>query len=145
MNIIVLRQVTSTTVDDINHLLQELSKGMPMLSLQQLTHKLSKKGFVVVVAYEKDDIVGMASIQFMDVLSGRKAIVEDVVVDESARDQGVGKALMEKLITIAQGWHVSKIDLTSSGRHSAAHGLYESLGFKKRDTNVYRLDLPRSA
>ena len=144
MDLIVLRQATPAAVNDINHLLGQLTQGAaPTLSLQQLARKLSREGFVVVIAKEKDAIVGMASLQFMDVLSGRKAIVEDVIVDESFLRQGIAKRLMEKLISIALKWHASKIDLTSSDPRTAARGLYKSLGFDQRDTNVYRLYLPR--
>jgi ribosomal protein S18 acetylase RimI-like enzyme len=61
-----------------------------------------------------------------------------VVTDDAARGQGVGTALTNEAIRIAQAAGVRTIDLTSRPSRVAAGRLYEKLGFEMRDTRVYR-------
>jgi len=76
--------------------------------------------------------------------TGLHAVIEDVVVDESARGQGVGAALLEEAVWIAQGQGARHVNLTSRPSRGAANRMYERAGFVKRETNVYRkaLDVP---
>ena len=67
-----------------------------------------------------------------------RAWIEDVVVDSSVRGRGVGEALTEEAVRIAQARGARTIDLTSRRSRQAAHRLYEKVGFAVRDTSVYR-------
>jgi ribosomal protein S18 acetylase RimI-like enzyme len=67
--------------------------------------------------------------------------IEDVVVDERVRRQGIGRKLTEAAIAWAKEIGADTIDLTSRPEREEAHGLYTSLGFEIRDTGTYRLDL----
>ena len=71
-----------------------------------------------------------------------RAWIEDVVVDESARGKGVGSALNVAAIERAQRVGARTVDLTSRPSREAANRLYQRLGFKPRDTNVYRYESP---
>ncbi|MED5220550.1 MAG: GNAT family N-acetyltransferase, partial [Actinomycetota bacterium] len=73
--------------------------------------------------------------------TGLRAWIEDVVVDEAARGQGVGEALNREAIGRAQAEGATTVDLTSRPSREAANRLYQRLGFQERSTNVYRLDL----
>ena len=73
--------------------------------------------------------------------SGRRARVEDVVVDLAARGQGVGAALTTEALRLAQEQGGRNVDLTSRASRTAANRLYERLGFQRRDSNVYRYRL----
>jgi ribosomal protein S18 acetylase RimI-like enzyme len=70
-----------------------------------------------------------------------RAWIEDVVVDEAARGQGVGEALNREALRIAAENGARTVDLTSRPSREAANRLYQRIGFKQRDTNVYRIDL----
>jgi ribosomal protein S18 acetylase RimI-like enzyme len=72
--------------------------------------------------------------------TGVRAWIEDVVVDESARGQGVGEALNLRAIEIAQGLGATTVDLTSRPSREAANRLYQRIGFVQRETNVYRYE-----
>jgi ribosomal protein S18 acetylase RimI-like enzyme len=74
--------------------------------------------------------------------TGVRAWIEDVVVDESARGQGVGHALNARALEIAEGAGARTVDLTSRPSREAANRLYRRLGFVQRDTNVYRYSFP---
>lgn len=67
--------------------------------------------------------------------------IEDVVVDENYRGQGLGKLLTNRAIEKARKLGMKYIDLTSSPDRIPANNLYKSLGFELRKTNPYRLKL----
>ena len=73
--------------------------------------------------------------------SGLRAWIEDVVVDNAARGRGVGAALNLRAIEFARDAGARTVDLTSRPDRAAANRLYARLGFERRATNVYRLDL----
>lgn len=72
---------------------------------------------------------------------GKVARIEDVVVDKDYQGRGYGKLLINKLLEIAKNENIKRIDLTSKPNRESARKLYESMGFKLRDTLVFRLDL----
>jgi GNAT superfamily N-acetyltransferase len=57
------------------------------------------------------------------------ATLENVVVAENMRQQGVGRKLVEHLIHTARQSGCYKICLSSDKRRTEAHRLYQSLGF----------------
>jgi ribosomal protein S18 acetylase RimI-like enzyme len=67
--------------------------------------------------------------------------IEDMIIDEKYRGQGLGRMLMEELIKIAKKKKAKKINLTSRSQRVEARKLYESLGFELIDTGVFKLDL----
>jgi len=62
-------------------------------------------------------------------------------VDEAARGQGVGAALMRRAIEIAKEKGAGNVSLTSNPMRAAANRLYVRLGFQKRETNLYQMKL----
>lgn len=86
-------------------------------------------------------IVGMASLLLLRKLSDSFVWVEDVVVAESCRGQGIGKHLMQAILDYEWPKGVqnpSMIELTSNPSREAANKLYQTLGFERYETNVYR-------
>jgi len=77
--------------------------------------------------------------------SGLRARIEDVVVDQHVRGQGVGTALTMAAVDLAQQQGARSIDLTSRASRVEANRLYQQLGFQLRDSNVYRYQSQRSA
>ena len=74
--------------------------------------------------------------------TGRKASVEDVVVLPAYRGQGIGRTLLTRIIDFART-KLAPIDLrlTSNPSRTDANALYQALGFKQRETNVYAMSL----
>ncbi len=99
------------------------------------------KIFVAQVKSEPHAIVGVLLVCIIHLLTSTKIQIEDVVVDSNFRGLGIGKAMMKKAISYAKKIGSAKIDLTSTPDKKAANNLYVKLGFKKRNTNVYRLNL----
>jgi ribosomal protein S18 acetylase RimI-like enzyme len=69
----------------------------------------------------------------------KKAYVEELFVDEQFRKMGIGSKLMQKVVDNAKEHKAAYVDFTSKPQRVEGNRLYEKLGFKKRDTNVYRL------
>lgn len=82
-------------------------------------------------------LVGMALMCTYKVISGHKGWIEDVVVDESMRGQGIGKKLMEKLLEVARAKGLTEVLLFSADHRKAAIGLYTHLGFQRRQSGLY--------
>jgi len=76
-----------------------------------------------------------------ETLQKKKAIIEDVVVDKDHAEKVWAKSLMAVLIAVARKRKIDCVDLTSQPYRKIAHAMYESMGFKKRETNCYRLKL----
>jgi ribosomal protein S18 acetylase RimI-like enzyme len=69
------------------------------------------------------------------------AHVEDVVVDEGYRGQGVGEALVRELLELARRLGLKGVSLTCNPGRVPANRLYQKMGFKKWDTNTYWYEL----
>lgn len=134
-----LKTYKPEVLEDFNNLLFQLNPDIVALSGKDVRTILNSNNiYIFVVRNEKGKIIGMATLVVFKVLSGKRAIIEDVVVDKDYRGQGLGKKLLQKMLSFAQSENVSYIDLTSKPSRVEANSLYLSLGFEKRDTNVYR-------
>lgn len=118
--------------------LNPLSKVPNREDLQQITEN---KNTFLFVGEENGIIVATISVAIYRIPTGKKAWIEDVVVDENARGKGYGKKLMQHAIDFAKSQEISKIYLTSNPTRIAANKMYQSFGFEQYVTNVYRLYL----
>ena len=71
--------------------------------------------------------------------TGGKAWIEDVVVDEAFRGQGLSKQLVAHAIEFTQSKRIPSLMLTSNPKRIAANKLYQAMGFSRKETNVYRM------
>ena len=94
--------------------------------------------FVARLRGDRRHIIGMVTLIIYPTISCHVARIEDLVVDQDHRSQGVAKELMERAVKVAKNRHVQRLDLTSRPERQAAHGLYEGLGMEVVPTNVYR-------
>jgi len=135
----VAHEVSDRDLAAINRLLPQLSKSAPPLDADALKRVVSRDGNSLVLARADGEIAGMLTLVTFPIPTGLRAWIEDVVVDESARGQGVGAALTQEAIRLAQAAGARTIDLTSRPSRQSANRLYERLGFHARDTRAYRL------
>ena len=87
-------------------------------------------------------IAGMLTLVTYRIPTGVHAVIEDVVVDDSARGAGIGAALVQAALTEAERRGARNVDLTSRPSREAANRLYARMGFERRETNVYRYRAP---
>ena len=134
-----LTEPSSTALESINQLLPQLSSKASLITMERLSELVgSGSTMIFICTNEEAKIVGMLSLVIMKIPTGNKAWVEDVVVDQNARGQGLGKALMDHALEEAGKLGVKTIDLTSRPSRKNANRLYQSLGYQIRETNVYR-------
>jgi len=90
------------------------------------------------VARQHDVIVGLICLVPMHLPQGVRLWVESVIVAPTHRQAGVGKALMESVMRKAASYGHVTVSLTSNPTRPAAHRLFESFGFSRADTSVFR-------
>jgi ribosomal protein S18 acetylase RimI-like enzyme len=134
----VIEDVTDDNLAAVNRLIPQLSRSAPPLTAQALKKIVSWDGNRLLIARSGEQPVGMLTLVMFPIPTGLRAWIEDVVVDESARGQGIGGALTQEAIRLAQAVGVRTVDLTSRPSRVAANRLYERLGFELRDTKAYR-------
>ena len=88
---------------------------------------------------KEGQIAGMRTVAIYYSPTGGKAWIEDVVVDEAFRGQGLSKQLVAHAIEFTQSKQIPLLMLTSNPKRIAANKLYQSMGFERKETNVYRM------
>ena len=88
---------------------------------------------------KEEQIAGMLTVGIYYSPTGGKAWIEDVVVDESFRGQGLSKLLVTHAIEFVKAKQVPSLMLTSNPKRIAANKLYQAMGFERKETNVYRM------
>ncbi len=141
MNIYRLIEITDTILVDFEQLIPQLSAKASIPTKADLKDILNSNTTVIIVAEEDRKIHGILTLIFNKIPTGDKVWIEDVVVDQTSRGKGIGKRLVEFAIRFVNDKKIDTINLTSSPEREAANKLYRKLGFKKRETNVYRLTL----
>ena len=136
MNVERATQASPELLDALDRLLPQLSPERRLPSTVQLKELLAAQGSVLLLARVEGRIVGTVTLVTFRTTTGLRARIEDVVVDDAARGHGVGAALIEEALRLAQEKGASHVSLTSRSEREAAIRLYERLGFKVRDTNV---------
>lgn len=121
--------------------LREQLQGRPCSDCTEQINELLASPCACLYALKRPQgaIMGTATLSFTPLLTGRKAWIDDVVVDESLRGQGWGRRLVEHLIGEARRLGADAVQLTSRPEREAANRLYRSLGFNLRQTNVYQI------
>jgi GNAT superfamily N-acetyltransferase len=77
-------------------------------------------------------------------LGGRAACIDELVVDEKRRGDGIGTALLEAALSYARGLGCRRVDLsTNRARQSYQRGFYVEHGFTEVDSALLRLDLQK--
>ncbi len=86
------------------------------------------------VAVESGLIVGFVSLSLKNSLweAGPLANIDEMVVDEEHRGEGIGSALMEHVIDTARKLGCGRIELDSAFHRTDAHAFYEKKGFEQR-------------
>jgi ribosomal protein S18 acetylase RimI-like enzyme len=135
--------VTPELVASLNALLPQLSASAEALTFGDVDAIVNSAASTLFVARDDDAIVGTLTLVIFSIPSGVRAWIEDVVVDEAARGEGVGEALMASALALARSRGVRTVDLTSRSSREAANALYVKLGFELRETNVYRFLIER--
>ena len=129
-------------VEAYQKLTPQLSSSSPAPTKDELAAIIQSDSATVLVAEdESGTILGSMTLVVFRIPTGVRAWIEDVVVDTEARGMGIGQALNEYAIQLAEQAGAKTIDLTSRPSRESANRLYQRLGFVARETNVYRYSI----
>ena len=142
-------EVTEGLYQACQHLVPQLTYNNPPPTHEQLALLLSGGSSYLFIAQRQDPgstaIIGLATLAIYHVPTGLRGIIEDVIVDENARGRGIGEALTRACLDFAQQAGCPQVMLTSNPGRQAANRLYQRMGFKLRNTNVYRYSFDQQA
>jgi ribosomal protein S18 acetylase RimI-like enzyme len=139
-----ITEVTPDVVAAFERLIPQLSRSNPPPGQAQLEAIARSDASILLVARDRDAggaIVGSLTLVVFPIPTGRRAWIEDVVVDEAAERRGIGTALNRAALERARAAGAKTVDLTSRPSREAANRLYRRIGFEPRETNVYRFEL----
>ncbi|MFK8281432.1 GNAT family N-acetyltransferase [Capnocytophaga cynodegmi] len=130
--------ITSSIEKQIQDLFSELS-DIETVSLEKL-FSLPQSPYIALCT-DENKIVGMATMAVYDVISGRKAWIEDVVVSSNYRKKGIGERLTQFLIEKAKELEVNMLLLYSNPKREAAHRLYKRMGFLEKGSTLFSMTI----
>ncbi len=143
MDISIAAEVTDELVDAFDRLIPQLSTSAKVPTRAQIEEIVQSQGDFIFIARNEQTgrIDGMLTLVTFRIPTGVRAWIEDVVVDEAARGQGMGAALTRAAIEQSRQVGAKTVDLSSRPAREAANRLYQKVGFEKRNTNMYRFKL----
>lgn len=136
-----ITQVSDALEEAFARLMPQLSPRLGAPSREVLRRVAGSETGALLAAVAGERIVGVLMLAWYDAPSGRKAWIEDVVVDAATRGRGIGEALVREALALARREGVARVMLTSNATRRAAHRLYERMGFVRYETDCFRLDL----
>ena len=131
-------EVRPATADDfasVTALLQEL--GRPQVGPHDeasartiFERHIGREDTASLVAIAEGQVVGFMSLEFRDRLNRTtpQGWIPDLIVTESARGTGAGKALLQRGIELCRERGCCQVTLESGYERTVAHQLYEAAG-----------------
>src|SRR5207244_6572700 len=143
MRVEAVHEATPRLLAALARLLPQLNPKLRVPDLERLQRLIADPAATLLVATEGDEIVGTITVIVYTTPFWIKARLDEVVVDDSARGQGVGEALVKAALEIGRerGAQVAELQSGRGPARQAAHRLYLRLGFKIRDSDVLRIVL----
>lgn len=137
-----VNNIKEKDIATLNRLMLQLNPASVSVNLTKIK-KVMKSGIILTLrdASKNNLLIGVGTLVMINKLSAFSGSVEDVVVDESYRSQGHGRKIIEELCRIGKLSGMKYLDLTSAPNRESANKLYQSVGFERRETNVYRFFL----
>ncbi|HYM97091.1 MAG TPA: GNAT family N-acetyltransferase [Candidatus Sulfotelmatobacter sp.] len=136
-------EATSELHDALARLLPQLNPTLPVPDLERLRRLVDDPAVTLLVAREGDELVGTTTVIVYTTPFWIKARLDEVVVDAGARGRGVGEALVNEALAVGRerGAQVAELQSGKGPARAAAHRLYERIGFRIRETDVFRITL----
>ncbi len=139
-----IEAVTEATPDvhaALAQLLPQLNSELPVPTMERLRALVADPAVTLLLAMDGQDVVGTTTVIVYTTPFWIKARLDEVVVDEAARGKGVGAALVNAALDVARKKGAQVAELQSGVQREAANRLYPRMGFKRRETNIYRIVL----
>ena len=139
-----IRNLKKEDAPQVAELIKQLTQNIkePENLINRIKEMSEPQSYEYFVAEKDSQIIGFAGLVWYPVPSkGLIGWIEEVVVDEKLRGQGIGKLLMERLLNLALEKECQQVKLTAL--NPIAKKLYESLGFDKKDHIYFNKDLTK--
>lgn len=134
-----LTSLNATDFEQLKFLMGILSEGFVLT--EEAIRSAIQQATVYVVRSAEGRIIGSATLAVFHSPTGKKASIEDVVVDPAHQGRGIGRRLVAHLIDEAKQMSPITLQLTSRPSREAANHLYQTLGFVRRETNFYKMTI----
>ncbi|MCI9087023.1 MAG: GNAT family N-acetyltransferase [Clostridia bacterium] len=130
-----IREIILDDLDRVFELLNNLYHGKLNFSRFQEIYKLKleDENNYYIVAIKERKIVAILTAELQEKLhrDNKQLFIEDLIVDESYRSQGIGKALLQNAVDYARINNCNVVELTSYIDNEKAHKFYETNNFVK--------------
>lgn len=137
--IIEIRTYSTEYHEAIQRFLNQLTSNPMTLTEEMFNQLVASSNSHLFFLLKEGQIAGMLTVGIYYSPTGGKAWIEDVVVDKSFRGQGLSKLLVAHAIEFVKAKQVPSLMLTSNPKRIAANKLYQTMGFERKETNVYRM------
>ena len=135
-----IRTLKNEDESQLLNLFKELTTNQVNLNIQDVVK--DDNCHAIVLENEVGEVIGFAALTtFIVPTKGRVGKIEDVVIREAFRGQGLGDRLLDELILIAKERNLANITLTSNPKRVVARNLYQKKGFILLETGVFLLKL----
>ncbi len=142
IHITIVKDADKNLLDSVNRLKPQLNQWKPEpISMKWLETILKNPMITMLAAKDSEKIIGMLLLINWQNLYVKKFFIEDVVVDQQYRGQGIATKLFNKAIELAKQKGLDEIDLGTSTWRTEANRLYQKLGFKTGKSKYYSLNL----
>ena len=137
LTIEIARQSSPDLLRAVTSLLTQLTSSGRAITAAELDAMIASPAATLFLAKDGDRIVGMISLAVVQMPTGLRSYLEDLVVD-LYRQRGAATALLQAALDFARKSAARTMDMTSRPARTDAIRLYDRLGFRLRDTNPYR-------
>ena len=138
-NIVEIKTYSAEYHEAMQRFLVQLTTNPMTLTEEMFRQLLASENSHLFFLIKDEQIAGMLTVGIYYSPTGGKAWIEDVVVDETFRGQGLSKLLVAHAIEFTQSQGIPSLMLTSNPKRIAANKLYQAMGFTHKETNVYRM------
>ena len=138
-NIIEIKTYSKEYHEAMQRFLDQLTTSPTTLTETMCRQLLDSANSHLFFLMKDEQIAGMLTVGIYYSPTGGKAWIEDVVVDEVFRGQGLSKLLVAHAIDFVKSQEIPLLMLTSNPKRIAANKLYQASGFERKETNVYRM------
>ena len=137
--IIKIQSYSTEYHEAMQRFLDQLTTNPMTLTEEMFRQLLASPNSHLFFLMKDEQTAGMLTVGIYHSPTGGKAWIEDVVVDETFRGQGLSKLLVAHAIEFTKSQGIPSLMLTSNPKRIAANKLYQAMGFGRKETNVYRM------
>jgi ribosomal protein S18 acetylase RimI-like enzyme len=138
VDVVPLNNTNEKAMQELIKLARDLHGDQRSMTLADLEELVDDKSTILLTLQDEGHIIGMATLYIIPKIGKRNGLLEDVIVDSGYRGQGLGEKLTRAIMEKARELQLSSVTLISGSDREAAHKLYEKLGFKRKETGVFK-------